>query len=163
MNRNLSLVCCRAPLASMRAGVQHRRRTADPTAPTAAKLTPEQIDAQWIAANSKYDGERKRILADVDKAVAAGPFRDDWQSLRTYQAPEWFRDAKFGIFIHWGVYSVAGFGSEWYSRNMYQQGSPDFAHHIATYGPQATVRLQGPHSEIHRRALRSQCLGEALS
>ncbi len=69
-------------------------------------------------------------------AVAAGPFRDDWQSLRGYQAPEWFRDAKFGIFIHWGIYSVAGFGSEWYSRNMYQQGTPDFAHHVATYGPQ---------------------------
>jgi alpha-L-fucosidase len=108
----------------------------DSNAPTATTLTPEQIDAQWIAANRKYDGERKRILADVDKSVAAGPFRDDWQSLRAYQAPEWFRDAKFGIFIHWGVYSVAGFGSEWYSRNMYQQGSPDFAHHVATYGPQ---------------------------
>jgi alpha-L-fucosidase len=111
----------------------------DPNAPTAATMTPEQIDAQWIAANSKYDGERKRILADVDKAVAAGPFRDDWLSLRTYRAPEWFRDAKFGIFIHWGVYSVAGYGSEWYSRNMYQQGSPDFAHHVATYGPQTTA------------------------
>ena len=86
--------------------------SADPNAPTAATLTPEQIDAQWIAATGKYDGERKRILADVDSTVAAGPFRDDWQSLRTYQAPEWFRDAKFGIFIHWGVYSVAGFGSE---------------------------------------------------
>ena len=110
--------------------------TPDPSAPTAATLTPEQIDAQWTAANSKYDGERKRLLADVDKTVAEGPFRDDWQSLRAYQAPEWFRDAKFGIFIHWGVYSVAGFGSEWYSRNMYQQGSPDFAHHVATYGPQ---------------------------
>jgi alpha-L-fucosidase len=109
---------------------------ADPYAPTAATLTPEQIDAQWIGANSKYDGERKRLLADVDKSVAGGPFRDDWQSLRGYQAPEWFRDAKFGIFIHWGVYSVAGFGSEWYSRNMYQQGSLDFAHHVASYGPQ---------------------------
>lgn len=113
-------------------------QAADATAPTAATLTPEQIDAQWIAANSKYDAERHRILADVDKAVAEGPFRDDWQSLRGYQTPEWFRDAKFGIFIHWGVYSVAGFGSEWYSREMYDQGSPEFAHHVATYGPQAT-------------------------
>jgi alpha-L-fucosidase len=111
--------------------------TPDPSAPTAVTLTPEQIDAQWTTAISKYDGERKRLLTDVDKTVAEGPFRDDWQSLRAYQAPEWFRDAKFGIFIHWGVYSVAGFGSEWYSRNMYQQGSPEFAHHIATYGLQA--------------------------
>jgi alpha-L-fucosidase len=123
--------------ATLRATAQMPANAADPTAPTAAMLTPEQIDTQWIAANSKYDAERKRILTDVDKSVAAGPFRDDWQSLRAYRAPEWFRDAKFGIFIHWGVYSVAGFGSEWYSRNMYQQGSPDFAHHVATYGPQA--------------------------
>ena len=122
--------------ATFRVSAQTPGSAPDPSAPTASTLTPEQIDAQWTAANSKYDGERKRLLADVDKTVAEGPFRDDWQSLRAYQAPEWFRDAKFGIFIHWGVYSVAGFGSEWYSRNMYQQGSPDFAHHVATYGPQ---------------------------
>jgi alpha-L-fucosidase len=138
MNRHLSLATAALFLASPPWCVL-AQTTADGTAPTANALTPEQIDAQWIAANSKYDGERKRILADVESAVAAGPFRDDWQSLRAYQAPEWFRDAKFGIFIHWGVYSVAGFGSEWYSRNMYQQGMPDFAHHVATYGPQTNV------------------------
>jgi alpha-L-fucosidase len=126
-----------AASAVLRAAAQTPASDADPNATTAGTLTPEQIDAQWIAANSKYDSERKRILANVDGTIAAGPFRDDWQSLRAYQAPEWFRDAKFGIFIHWGVYSVAGFGSEWYSRNMYQQGSPDFAHHVATYGPQS--------------------------
>jgi alpha-L-fucosidase len=125
-----------AASAVLRAAAQTPASGADPNAPTAGTLTPEQIDAQWIAANSKYDSERKRLLTNVDRTIAAGPFRDDWQSLRAYQAPEWFRDAKFGIFIHWGVYSVAGFGSEWYSRNMYQQGSPDFAHHVATYGPQ---------------------------
>jgi alpha-L-fucosidase len=125
-----------AASAVLRAAAKTPASGADPNAPTAGTLTPQQIDAQWIAANSKYDSERKRILANVDGTIAAGPFRDDWQSLRAYQAPEWFRDAKFGIFIHWGVYSVAGFGSEWYSRNMYQQGSPDFAHHVATYGPQ---------------------------
>ena len=136
MNRNLSLAVAALTLASMPWCAM--AQMADANAPTADKLTPEQIDAQWITANSKYDAERKRILTDVDSTVAAGPFRDDWQSLRAYQAPEWFRDAKFGIFIHWGVYSVAGFGSEWYSRNMYQQGMPDFAHHVATYGPQAS-------------------------
>jgi alpha-L-fucosidase len=125
-----------AASAVLHAAAQTPASGADPNAPTAGTLTPEQIEAQWIAANSKYDSERKRILANVDGTIAAGPFRDDWQSLRAYQAPEWFRDAKFGIFIHWGVYSLAGFGSEWYSRNMYQQGSPDFAHHVATYGPQ---------------------------
>jgi alpha-L-fucosidase len=125
-----------AASAVLRAAAQTPASGTDANAPTAGTLTPEQIDAQWIAANSKYDSERKGVLANVDRTIAAGPFRDDWQSLRAYQAPEWFRDAKFGIFIHWGVYSVAGFGSEWYSRNMYQQGAPDFAHHVAAYGPQ---------------------------
>lgn len=63
-------------------------------------------------------------------------YRPTWNSLAQYRAPEWFRDAKFGIFIHWGVYSVPAFGNEWYSRNMYVPGSPAFEHHISTYGPQ---------------------------
>ena len=65
-----------------------------------------------------------------------GPFRPDWASLQTHKTPQWYADAKFGIFIHWGLYSLPAFGSEWYSRNMYVQGSPEFAHHVATYGPQ---------------------------
>ncbi|MDR1886287.1 MAG: alpha-L-fucosidase, partial [Prevotellaceae bacterium] len=51
-----------------------------------------------------------------------------------YQFPEWFIDAKFGIFIHWGVYAVPAFGSEWYPRTMYQKDSHEFKHHVATYG-----------------------------
>lgn len=136
VQRSLTLMYVAAVIS---AGSATAQTSASPDAPTATTLTPQQIDAQWIAANSKYDGERSRILKNVDTAVAAGPFRDDWRSLRGYQAPDWFRDAKFGIFIHWGVYSVAGFGSEWYSRNMYQQSEPDYAHHIATYGPQTQV------------------------
>lgn len=58
-----------------------------------------------------------------------------WESLRQYQCPEWFKDAKFGIFIHWGVYSVPAFQSEWYPHNMYQKGSESYEHHIAKYGP----------------------------
>jgi alpha-L-fucosidase len=64
-------------------------------------------------------------------------YQATWESLKKYQTPDWFRDAKFGIFIHWGVYSVPAFGSEWYPRQMYQQGSDEFKHHVATYGPQA--------------------------
>ena len=53
-----------------------------------------------------------------------------------YEVPEWYKDAKFGIFIHWGVYSVPAFGNEWYPRNDVPQGSEEYKHHIATYGPQ---------------------------
>ncbi len=49
--------------------------------------------------------------------------------------PGWYVNGKFGIFIHWGVYSVPAFGNEWYPRGMYCQGTPEFEHHRATYGP----------------------------
>jgi alpha-L-fucosidase len=62
-------------------------------------------------------------------------FQANWDNIaKNYQFPEWFIDAKFGIFIHWGVYAVPAFGSEWYPRNMYQQGSQEFKHHVDTYG-----------------------------
>ncbi len=64
------------------------------------------------------------------------PYEPNWESLKEgYSIPRWYEDAKFGIFIHWGVYAVPGFGNEWYPRNMYQQGTPEFEHHVATYGP----------------------------
>lgn len=64
-------------------------------------------------------------------------FQPDWENIAAnYKFPQWFTDAKFGIFIHWGVYSVPAFGNEWYARNMYQQGSREFEHHVATYGTQ---------------------------
>ncbi len=58
------------------------------------------------------------------------------ESLAQYVVPPWFKAAKLGIFIHWGVYSVPAFANEWYARNMYQQGSPEFQHHRETWGDQ---------------------------
>jgi alpha-L-fucosidase len=69
-------------------------------------------------------------------ALPAGPYAPEWASLCQYQVPQWYLDSKFGIFIHWGLYSVPAFGNEWYARNMYQPGSREFAHHVATYGAQ---------------------------
>jgi alpha-L-fucosidase len=107
--------------------------TSDPFAPTASQ-EPAVIDHIWQQAVSKYDGERGKILHDVDTMNAAGPFRADWESLQSYKVPDWYKDAKFGIFIHWGVYAVPAFGSEWYPRQMYIEGSEEYKHHIATYG-----------------------------
>src|SRR5579864_843958 len=84
-----------------------------------------------------YDQRVASALSRVDHAVAAGPFRAAWPSLESYRVPAWYRDAKFGIFIHWGVYSVPAFDNEWYPRNMYVEGSPAFKHHVATFGPQS--------------------------
>src|SRR5689334_752018 len=64
-----------------------------------------------------------------------GPFEPTWESLMRYQVPDWYRDAKFGIFIHWGLYCVPAFGNEWYPRNMYRQGAKEYDHHLANYGP----------------------------
>jgi alpha-L-fucosidase len=62
-------------------------------------------------------------------------YRPDLASLEQADpAPEWFKDAKFGIYFHWGVYSVPAFANEWYPRNMYLEGSPENRHHIENYG-----------------------------
>lgn len=79
--------------------------------------------------------DMKPYLAEIDRVIAQGPYKDTWESLGSFKVPQWYQNAKFGIFIHWGVYSVPSFGSEWYSRNMYIQGSREFEHHVATYGP----------------------------
>lgn len=73
-------------------------------------------------------------LQQIDSVIAAGKFKDNWASLSKFEVPEWYRRAKFGIFIHWGVYSVPAYDSEWYSRNMYIEGSKAHEHHLATYG-----------------------------
>jgi alpha-L-fucosidase len=58
-----------------------------------------------------------------------------WESLEQCNpAPEWFKDAKFGIYFHWGVYSVPAFGNEWYPRNMQIGGTPEKAHHMEVFG-----------------------------
>ncbi|GAA4267021.1 alpha-L-fucosidase [Frondihabitans peucedani] len=74
-------------------------------------------------------------LAEIDEVIARGPHSADWASLQT-TPPRWYVDGKFGIFIHWGPYAVPAFGSEWYPRNMYRPGMPEYEHHRATYGDQ---------------------------
>lgn len=76
----------------------------------------------------------KPYLQKIEEVIAQGPYEDTWESLSHYRVPEWYREAKFGIFIHWGIYSVPAFGSEWYSRNMYIKDSKEYQHHIETYG-----------------------------
>lgn len=79
--------------------------------------------------------DMKPYLEEIDRVIAKGPYKDTWSSLSTYHVPEWYRDIKFGIFIHWGVFSVPAFANEWYSRNMYVKDSPEYKHHLETYGP----------------------------
>lgn len=75
-------------------------------------------------------------IDDIQETIKAGPFSPNWESLQVYTPPAWYQDGKLGIFIHWGVYSVPGYDSEWYPRNMYIKGTKAYEHHLATYGPQ---------------------------
>jgi alpha-L-fucosidase len=65
--------------------------------------------------------------------IASGPFRPDWDSLKQYKVPEWFRDAKFGIWAHWSAQCVPEQG-DWYARRMYMQGDSDYQYHVEHYG-----------------------------
>lgn len=80
-------------------------------------------------------------LEKIDEVVSAGPFEANWGSLCAYEVPEWYKDAKFGIFVHWGVYSVPAYGSEWYPRQMYidakRRGENFFSYHRKTFGDQS--------------------------
>lgn len=100
------------------------------------------IEAQWREANRPYDGARAALLKDVDAQAWQGPFSPDWETLANYRAPDWYRDAKFGVFIHWGVYSVAAYKGEWYPRHMYERDGKyaDYhQHQVDTYGPMPQV------------------------
>ncbi len=114
-----------------------------PTITSAALLFVLAIPTAILRAQSAQPQDSARNIAhQVSKVRAANanrdvPFHANWDSLAQYRTPEWFRDAKFGIFLHWGVYSVPAFANEWYSRNMYVAGSPAYEHQIATYGPQS--------------------------
>jgi alpha-L-fucosidase len=100
------------------------------------KLAAAALISALVGAAQTYERRVTAALATVGQTVAKGPFAANWESLSTYNVPAWYLDAKFGIFIHWGAYSVPAFGSEWYPRNMYQADQPEFQHHIQTFGPQ---------------------------
>jgi len=84
----------------------------------------------------------------TEEPLKAIRYEENWESLKKYEAPEWFKDAKLGIFIHWGPYAVPAFGSEWYPRLMYQDSvvwnpkgeitatSPSnvYKHHVENWG-----------------------------
>ena len=73
-------------------------------------------------------------IALAEHDLAPGPFEPKWKSLAAnYHCPDWFRDAKFGIWAHWTAQCVPEQG-DWYARQMYIQGSPQYEHHLTTYG-----------------------------
>lgn len=99
--------------------------------------------------SSPYQFTRRAMLAGTGGVAAAGllgiraawategpqSYSPSWSSVDQHPpAAEWFQDAKFGIYFHWGVFSVPAFANEWYPRNMYNNGSSENNHHRSVYG-----------------------------
>jgi alpha-L-fucosidase len=76
-------------------------------------------------------------VIETSSEKSAGKFEGSWESLGQYQCPDWFRDAKLGIFLHWGPSSVAAV-DDWYGRSMYIEGSPAYVYHKKTFGHPST-------------------------
>jgi len=114
-------------------------KISDPLAPTRGVKSAAEIDREWQASVAKYDTKRAAILEEVERQANDGPYRPDWETMRKYEMPRWYKDAKFGIFIHWGGLSVSEIVNEWYPRNMYQKDDPAYKEHIKKYGPQDKV------------------------
>jgi alpha-L-fucosidase len=100
---------------------------------TGRAVFPVPLDPQAVA------GRRRQLLETADETIARGPFAPTWASLAGYHPPDWYLDAKFGIFIHWLAASVPAYGTEWYPRTMYLDGTPEYRHHRQVYGDQAVA------------------------
>ena len=72
----------------------------------------------------------------IPNLAGTGPFKPTWDSLLHYEAPEWYRDAKFGIWAHWSPQCVPEAG-DWYARNMYIEGERQYKYQLDHYGPQS--------------------------
>ena len=77
-------------------------------------------------------------VTDENEKMAEGQYQPKWESLRNHKTPEWFRDAKFGIWAHWGPQCVEGSG-DWMAREMYMEGSKAYRYHVEHYGHPSEV------------------------
>ncbi len=110
------------------------------------RITPQRLDeSTWSVAPNSESGPHMPpplpggswngvpLRAPVRGLAGSGPFAPTWASLQQFDAPEWYRDAKFGIWAHWSPQCVPEAG-DWYARNMYIQGSDQYNHHLAHFG-----------------------------
>jgi alpha-L-fucosidase len=69
----------------------------------------------------------------TERIIETGPYQPSWESLCQYQVPQWYQDAKFGIWSHWGPQAVPMYG-DWYARQMYLEGSDQYRYHVRKFG-----------------------------
>ncbi|HVS54076.1 MAG TPA: alpha-L-fucosidase [Opitutaceae bacterium] len=111
-----------------------------------AQTAPLPVEEPAVAGAANAPGANARTPRDTPEMVAAalkdipappeGAFGESWESIeKNYRDPEWFRDGKFGIMMHWGIYSVPAHGSEWYVRYMYGGNADIMKWHTEHFGP----------------------------
>ncbi|MGA9056024.1 MAG: alpha-L-fucosidase [Terriglobia bacterium] len=118
----------------------NRRKVLSVIAGAPALLLSHKSLAHSSVLNGPFDGTREALAAAATDEppspvleIAPGPFKGTRESLREWQIPEWYRDAKFGIWAHWGPQSAIEYG-DWYARNMYIQGHKQYEYHVKVYG-----------------------------
>ena len=129
-----------------------RKASAFSTRWLTAKIVEKKLnDSDWSPAawgeppelpGGSWDGVP--MQAPIEGLNGEGPYQANWDSLLNYDAPEWYRDAKFGIWAHWSPQCVPEFG-DWYARNMYQRGFSRLrVPEVDITGHPSQVRVQGP-------------------
>ena len=78
--------------------------------------------------------DHKEYLKLIDDVIGHGRYKADWDSLSGHKIPDWYYEAKLGIFIHWGIYSVPAYACEWYPRWMYCKDSREYNYHKEKFG-----------------------------
>ena len=103
------------------------------------QASKRSLGSGWTRRSFLQASAAAGTLAAQHAHAAPTPFTPTWDSLvGGYRTPDWFRDAKFGIWAHWSAQCVPEMG-DWYARSMYLQGHPQYEHHLKTYGHPAQV------------------------
>jgi alpha-L-fucosidase len=108
----------------------------------------ELVSGLFVAAQLFAQTPSPDTPAAFSLPIATGPFQPSWESLTNFDCPEWFRDAKFGIWAHWSAQCVPEQG-DWYARSMYMEGSGDYRHQVAHYGHPSKVGFKDIDRDWH--------------
>lgn len=91
-----------------------------------------------LCTNLSFSQTPSIYISEKEEPMMTGTFKPEWNSLKNYKVPEWFRNAKFGIWAHWGPQCVEGTG-DWMARTLYIEGSNEYKYHKEHYGHPSTV------------------------
>lgn len=95
----------------------------------------------FLGYSQKHQSPLTKTIAEIDKTIEKGIYKSNWESLKKHVDPEWFHDAKFGIYTHWGPVTVGstGGGSQWYGSDMYKPDVKTFDYHLKNFDDQNKV------------------------